>query len=272
MLFKIGQIATACSISRATILRMEEDGLLVPARKDPESGYRYYSFENLVRIRQILYLRSLGFTTEVILHHLEKPTDPAPLIRDMEERVRQMTKTLWVLKQLAEINPPFSVNIAEVSERNCYVKNVVTSGSFGNLVSHVRNTMIEAVSKGVHFDRDRGILIATDRTDIVHGKYDEDTPYLYSIGVPTQDPPGGNIVTLPAGEVMTFLWDGDLSTLPEKGEQLYREAFLQHRLPIGPVGFELILPLLSLSEQTGEETANHFLIRFGFAVAKVEET
>ena len=272
MLFKIGQIATACSISRATILRMEEDGLLVPARKDPESGYRYYSFENLVRIRQILYLRSLGFTTEVILHHLEKPTDPAPLIRDMEERVRQMTKTLWVLKQLAEINPLFSVNIAEVSERNCYVKNVVTSGSFGNLVSHVRNTMIEAVSKGVHFDRDRGILIATDRTDIVHGKYDEDTPYLYSIGVPTQDPPGGNIVTLPAGEVMTFLWDGDLSTLPEKGEQLYREAFLQHRLPIGPVGFELILPLLSLSEQTGEETANHFLIRFGFAVAKVEET
>ena len=270
-LFKIGQIASACSVSRATLLRMEEDGLLTPAVKDPESGYRYYSFGNLVRIRQILYLRSLGFTTEVIRHHLEQPTDPTPLIRDMEARVQQMTKTLWVLKQLESDTNEFSVNIMKVDDRNCYVKHVVTPGSFETVTSHIRSTVTEAVANGVHFDRDRGILIATDRTDVIHGKFDEQIPYLYSIGVPTQDPPGGNIITIPAGEIMTFLWDGNTRTLPEKAEMLYREAIRQRRLPVGPVGFEIVLPLFTSAEAPGTITPGSVLIRMGFAVTKVED-
>ena len=270
-LFKIGQITNACSISRATLLRLEEDGLITPARKDPASGYRYYSLENLFHIRRVLYLRSLGFSTAVIRHHLENPTDPAPLIADMEERVRQMTKTLWVLRQFTEDSSRFSVNIMEVRERNCYVNNVVTPGGFNNVAAHVRATIAEAVSNGVHIDRDRGILIATDRTDIVHGKFDEEIPYLYSIGVPTKDPAGGKIVSLSGGEVMTFLWDGDVRSLPEKGEMLYREAYLQHRLPVGPFGFEIVLPMLSSALITGNNLMGNLLLRAGFAVMKLED-
>ena len=270
-LFKIGQITNACSVSRATLLRLEEDGLITPARKDPDSGYRYYSLENLFHIRRVLYLRSLGFSTAVIRHHLETPTDPTPLISDMEERVRQMTKTLWVLRQFTKDSSDFSVSIMEVGDRNCYVNNVVTTGSFRNVASHVRATIIEAVSNGVHIDRDRGILIATDRTDIVHGKFDEEIPYLYSIGVPTKDPVGGKIVSISAGEVMSFLWDGDVRSLPEKGEMLYSEAYLQHRLPVGPFGFEIVLPMLSSDVITGDSLMGHLLIRAGFAVMKLED-
>ena len=270
-LFKIGQITKACSISRATLLRLEEDGLITPARKDPDSGYRYYSLENLFHIRRVLYLRSLGFSTSVIRHHLESPTDPGPLISDMEERVRQMTKTLWVLRQFTEDSSRFSVSIMEVAERNCYVNIVVTKGSFYDVASHVRDTIAEAVSNGVSIDRDRGILIATDRTDIVHGKFDEETPYLYSIGVPTKDPAGGKIVTLSPGEVMSFLWDGDVRSLPEKGEMLYREAYLQHRVPVGPFGFEIVLPMLSSALITGDNLVGHLLLRAGFAVMKLED-
>ena len=270
-LFKIGQITKACSISRATLLRLEEDGLITPARKDPASGYRYYSLENLFHIRRILYLRSLGFSTSVIRHHLETPTDPVPLIQDMEERVRQMTKTLWVLRQFTGNSSEFSVSIMEVGVRNCYVNNVVTKGSFKNVALHVRETIAEAVENGICIDRDRGILIATDRTDIVHGKFDEETPYLYSIGVPTKDAAGGKIVSLSAGEVMTFLWDGDVRSLPEKGEKLYREAYLQHRLPIGPFGFEIVLPMLSSALITGDNLMGNLLLRAGFAVMKLED-
>ena len=50
----------------------------------------------------------------------------------------------------------------------------------------------------------------------------------------------GEVEGFQQGEVMTFLWDGDVRSLPEKGEKLYREAYLQHRLPIGPFGFEIV--------------------------------
>ena len=151
------------------------------------------------------------------------------------------------------------------------MNNVVTKGSFMNVASHVRETITEAVSNGISIDRDRGILIATDRTDIVHGKFDEETPYLYSIGVPTKDAAGGKIVSLSAGEVMSFLWDGNVRSLPEKGEKLYREAYLQHRLPIGPFGFEIVLPMLSSALISGDNLMGNLLIRAGFAVMKLED-
>ena len=42
-LFKIGEIAKILGITRKTILVYEEMGLLTPAIKDKNSGYRYYT-------------------------------------------------------------------------------------------------------------------------------------------------------------------------------------------------------------------------------------
>ena len=38
--FTIRQVCKSCGLSRATLLRMEERGLLKPASIDPETGYR----------------------------------------------------------------------------------------------------------------------------------------------------------------------------------------------------------------------------------------
>lgn len=65
-LYKIGQVARASNLSRATIMRFEEDGLLKPAYINSESGYRYYSCENLARIFSILKLQRIGFTKKQI--------------------------------------------------------------------------------------------------------------------------------------------------------------------------------------------------------------
>ena len=39
-LFTVSQVSRSCGISRATILRLEDKGLLTPARVDEQNGYR----------------------------------------------------------------------------------------------------------------------------------------------------------------------------------------------------------------------------------------
>ena len=46
-LFSIGEAAHACGLSRSTLMRMEEKGLLVPAYIAPDSGRRYYDNHNM---------------------------------------------------------------------------------------------------------------------------------------------------------------------------------------------------------------------------------
>lgn len=44
----INQLAKVCSISRASLLRMEQDGILTPAYVNPDNGYRYYDSGSVI--------------------------------------------------------------------------------------------------------------------------------------------------------------------------------------------------------------------------------
>ena len=50
-LYSIGEMAVACGISINALRFYETKVLIKPAHTDPESGYRYYSRENLHRLR-----------------------------------------------------------------------------------------------------------------------------------------------------------------------------------------------------------------------------
>ncbi len=63
-LFPITQAADACGLSRSTLMRMEEKGLLTPAYIAPKSKRRYYDNHNISRILQIQQFQSMGFDAE----------------------------------------------------------------------------------------------------------------------------------------------------------------------------------------------------------------
>lgn len=81
-LFKIGEITKILGITRKTILGYEKMGLLTPAFKDKQSGYRYYTADNMTQIRSIRSLQTLGlslaeiaeyyYDTENLDRHLER--------------------------------------------------------------------------------------------------------------------------------------------------------------------------------------------------------
>ena len=62
-LFQITEAARACGLSRSTLMRVEERGLLTPAYTAPDSGRRYYDNHTVARILQIEKFKNLGLDT-----------------------------------------------------------------------------------------------------------------------------------------------------------------------------------------------------------------
>lgn len=81
-LFRIGEVTKILGVSRKTLLNYEALGLLIPAVKDEESGFRYYTADNMTQIRSIRSLQTLGlslkevaeyyYNAENVEHHLQR--------------------------------------------------------------------------------------------------------------------------------------------------------------------------------------------------------
>lgn len=60
-LLTIGELARICNISTKTLRHYDKKNILNPTWNDPMTGYRYYSFDNIIIINIIKELKNLGF-------------------------------------------------------------------------------------------------------------------------------------------------------------------------------------------------------------------
>ena len=72
MMLKIGEFARVGRVSVATLRHYDQYGLLKPCALDPDSGYRYYTLDQLARLNRILALKELGFPLEQIARLLDE--------------------------------------------------------------------------------------------------------------------------------------------------------------------------------------------------------
>src|SRR5258706_11067715 len=71
-ILKIGEFARVGQVSIATLRHYDQCGLLKPNALDPDTGYRYYSLDQLARLHRILALKELDFPLEQIARLLEE--------------------------------------------------------------------------------------------------------------------------------------------------------------------------------------------------------
>ena len=69
---KIGEFARVGQVSIATLRHYDQCGLLKPNALDTDTGYRYYSLDQLARLNRILALKDLGFPLQQIVRLLEE--------------------------------------------------------------------------------------------------------------------------------------------------------------------------------------------------------
>lgn len=65
-MFKISEFARIASVSVHTLRHYDSISLFQPCQTDPQSGYRYYSVEQLPHFHRIMALRELGLSLEQI--------------------------------------------------------------------------------------------------------------------------------------------------------------------------------------------------------------
>lgn len=96
-LFQTGEVTKALGITRRMLIHYEELGLVTPACKHDNRGYRYYSADNIVHIRLIRTLQDLGLSLAEIRSYfddtmlLENQIERLVLLRNqLEDHIEQL--------------------------------------------------------------------------------------------------------------------------------------------------------------------------------------
>lgn len=119
-MFKIREFSQLGQVSIKTLRYYDQLGLLKPARIDPDTGYRYYTAAQLLRLNRILAFKELGFVLEQIAQLLDEQISPEQIrgmfrlrqaetqalieseqdrLARLEERIRQVESEKGTLPQ-----------------------------------------------------------------------------------------------------------------------------------------------------------------------------
>lgn len=163
-LFKIGEIVKILGVTRKTILGYEEMGLLMPAIKDENSGYRYYSADNMTQIRSIRSLQNLGlslaeireyyYNTENLDRHLERLME----LRDTLDR------NIHLLQVRAARPGDLSVHRIHLPRQVCFCRRYQCT-DFKDAANKLRDTYIAAAKTGKMSMSARMFTVRMDEAD-----------------------------------------------------------------------------------------------------------
>ena len=82
-LFQMGEVTKALGLTRRILINYENLGLVSPAVKNENRGFRYYSAENIVHIRLIRSLQNLGLSLAEIKSYFDNT-------RNLDEQINRL--------------------------------------------------------------------------------------------------------------------------------------------------------------------------------------
>lgn len=141
-MLKIGEFARVAHVSIATLRHYEKVGLLKPAVLDPDTGYRYYSLDQLPRVHRLLALKDLGFSLEQIAQFLEEALSLEHL-RGMFTLKQAQTQQMIDIEQ---------ARLARIAARLCQIEQEGKMPAYEVLLKQVDALLIASVREMVRLD------------------------------------------------------------------------------------------------------------------------
>lgn len=120
--FQITEAARACGLSRSTLLRMEEKGLLTPAYIAPDSGRRYYDNHNVARIMQIEKFKSMGISNEQIINYFVRGGEATDILATLAERLHDFQRSVEELRLRVREKAGMSVQVITLPAVTCIMR------------------------------------------------------------------------------------------------------------------------------------------------------
>ncbi len=245
-LFRIGQAANACGVSRSTLLRLEEKGLLTPIYIEEDSGRRYYDNHNVARILQIEKFKSMGLNPAQIESYFSNGGDVTALLASMQERLGELQRGVEELSLRAGGNADISVQMMNLPAVKCCMRECM-----GHTIAEKYVAMYdfygECVGRGDVLANEP-IFAIEDRRDYLDG-YIGDEPYPIFVCVPVKMAKiPEEVVALPECRVLSVLYYGDYDGVEEAWLTMGREVKARD---LKPVGFPRVLGIVA--PYTGRE-------------------
>lgn len=142
-LFSIGEIAKAVGITRKAILNYETKGIIVPDKKDGNTGNRYYTIDTLTRIRTIRVFQDLGLSLDEIREYFNGTSDLEPMIKRLEKMRDKLNLTIEKLKERTYQSSDIIKKIT-INPQTLYIRTYNTV-SIADKTSILRGTALEAM-------------------------------------------------------------------------------------------------------------------------------
>ncbi|MCL2427359.1 MAG: MerR family transcriptional regulator [Oscillospiraceae bacterium] len=94
----VGEIAKKMGVTVRTMHHYDKAGLLSPS-SESESGYRLYSYKDMVKLNQILSMKYLGFSLDDIKNHLISLDTPDDVANALTEHAKAIRNKMKILKE-----------------------------------------------------------------------------------------------------------------------------------------------------------------------------
>src|SRR5713226_2408433 len=148
---KIGEFARVAQVSIATLRHYEKLGLLKPAVLDPDTGYRYYSLDQLPRVNRLLALRDLGFSLEQIAQLLE------------EDLSLEQLRGMFTLKQAQtqQMIDTEQARLARIAARLRQIEQEGKMPTYEVLLKQVEPLLVASIRESIPMLSERGHLYET---------------------------------------------------------------------------------------------------------------
>lgn len=147
-LFTVGQVVKSCGVSRSTILRLEERGILKPAFCSPENGYRYYDNYNVTLILQVKMLLSMGISYNHIKNYYNTGGGSLPdIIKELSEKMALINSSLEKMSVRLNKSEGMKVSIVRLPDYICYTREVLAQNPC-EMCMKMQEHFNEAVEKG----------------------------------------------------------------------------------------------------------------------------
>ncbi|MCQ2525049.1 MAG: MerR family transcriptional regulator [Lachnospiraceae bacterium] len=182
-LFTISQVASICSTSRSTILRMEKDNILTPSFVNEENGYRYYDQESIIRVMRNLSFQEVGLTHKELKDYYSADDNYEKMLSILNGKLRKLHAMVDVLMIETQRKDTSEIDFFTFQEVYCYrkeIKNVKDKSLVSPLLAEALKDTLNA---GLSLDRVIHPFITVDAHDFLEsGKLKES--YDFAVNIP----------------------------------------------------------------------------------------
>ena len=146
-LFKIGEVSKILGVTRKAILVYEEMGLLTPAHKDEESGYRYYSADNMTQIRSIRSLQSLGLSLKEVAAYYYDSENIDLYLQHLTELRAALDRNIQMLQVRSAKRGDLTIHKTSLPQQTCFCRQYHCKNTT-EATNALRDTYIDAARTG----------------------------------------------------------------------------------------------------------------------------